>query len=328
MPGGSQTAYKRIRLILESIAAKDGKGNPCCSYIGPGGAGHFVKMVHNGIEYGEMQLIAEYHHFMRYHLNIPASQVAELFLIWNKELRSYLVEISAAILQKKEDTTLLLDKILDVAGQKGTGGWSTQAALELGVPLDTITAAVMARNISAYKENRVKAAENYNWKTSNDFSTDAVKKNLEKAFKGVHIINHAIGFDLLQQASVQYKWNLNLSEIARIWTNGCIIRSGFMEDLAGIFKAEPGQHLLLQPDIIPELKSNREQISNVVSEAMKKACPMPVSSAALNYLYSFTSQRSSASMIQAQRDYFGAHTYERIDRPKGEFFHTNWKITN
>ena len=329
MPGGSEAAYKRVSSILETIAAKDNKGKPCCSFIGPGGSGHFVKMLHNGIEYGEMQLIAEFYTFMRFHLKIPISQIADLFLEWNKELRSYLVEISAAILQKKEGSGLLLDKILDVAGQKGTGGWSTQAALELGVPLDTITAAVMARNISGQKENRVKAAEKYGWETARNVSSDSIKKqNLFKTFKAVHIINHAIGFDLLQHASAEYNWSLNLSEIARIWTNGCIIRSGFMEDLVAIFKEKSPEHLLLQPGIVSELKTNRPEISNVVSEALKSGCPMPVSSAALNYLYSFTTAKSSASMIQAQRDFFGAHTYERNDRPKGEFFHTQWKNTD
>lgn len=328
MPGGLESAYNRISIILETIAAKDKIGKPCCSFIGPGGSGHFVKMLHNGIEYGEMQLIAEFYHFMRFHLKIPSVEIAGLFLKWNKELKSYLIEISAAILQKKENSGLLLDKILDVAGQKGTGGWSTQAALELGVPLDTITAAVMARNISANKERRQEAEEKYKGKAVNNIDADLIKQDLFKAFKTVHIINHAIGFNLLQHASAKYNWSLNLSEIARVWTNGCIIRSGFMEDLVSVFNQKSSGHLLLNPGIIAEVKNKRDELVHVVSEALKSRCPMPVSSAALNFLYSFTSAVSSASMIQAQRDFFGAHTYERIDRPRGEFFHTQWKNTD
>lgn len=328
MPGGLESAYNRISIILETIAAKDKIGKPCCSFIGPGGSGHFVKMLHNGIEYGEMQLIAEFYHFMRFHLKIPSVEIAGLFLKWNKELKSYLIEISAAILQKKENSGLLLDKILDVAGQKGTGGWSTGAALELGVPLDTITAAVMARNISANKERRQEAEEKYKGKAVNNIDADLIKQDLFKAFKTVHIINHAIGFNLLQHASAKYNWSLNLSEIARVWTNGCIIRSGFMEDLVSVFNQKSSGHLLLNPGIIAEVKNKRDELVHVVSEALKSRCPMPVSSAALNFLYSFTSAVSSASMIQAQRDFFGAHTYERIDRPRGEFFHTQWKNTD
>lgn len=327
MPGGSRKAYQRVEIILNLIAARDKDDRPCCSYIGPEGSGHFVKMLHNGIEYGEMQLISEFYHFMRFYLKLSPAEISDIFIKWNKELKSYLLEISGEILQKKESGELILDMILDVAGQKGTGGWSTQAALELGISLDTITAAVMARNISANKKRRGIAEKNYKVKKGIK-ADDSVKEYLFDAFKAAQIINHATGFDLLHHASMEYKWNLNLSEIARIWTNGCIIRSSFMERLAEILKGNPADHILMNPEIIKEIKSHKESLSEVVSKAIKMDCPMPVSSAAVNYLNNFSSAQSSANMIQAQRDYFGAHTYERTDRPRGEFYHSLWKNTN
>ena len=326
MPGGSLEGYKRVGPLLDLIAARDRNNLGCCAYIGPGGSGHFVKMLHNGIEYGEMQLIAEFYHFMRFHLNYKASEIAEIFRKWNQELQSYLLGISADILLTKENDDLLLDHILDVAGQKGTGGWSTQSALELGVPLDTITAAVMARNISGNKERRELAHKAYDPGKSSDVEISL--NQLFGAFKEVQIINHAIGFDLLSKASEEYGWKLDLSEIARIWTNGCIIRSGLMERLVDIFNNSAEDHLLMHSTIISEVKEFRESLSVVVSEAMKLNCPMPVSSAAINYLNNFSSAQSSANMIQAQRDYFGAHKYERTDRPRNEFYHTLWKKTD
>ncbi|TBW29388.1 NADP-dependent phosphogluconate dehydrogenase [Gramella sp. KN1008] len=323
MPGGSMKAYERVKKLLDAIAANDVKGVGCCTYISSGGSGHFVKMVHNGIEYGEMQLIAEFYHFMRFYLQFEPRQIAKLFKEWNKELNSYLLEITIDILQKKENKELLLDLILDVAGQKGTGGWSTQSALELGVPLDTITSAVMARNISAYKGRRNSAHKAY--RTSHDNSLEtSINEYLLPAFRTTQIINHAIGFDLLEKASAEYNWNLNLSEIARVWTNGCIIRSGLMESLVKIFRRS-SDHLLINPGIIPEIKDNRQSLSIIVSEAIKLNCPIPVSSAAINYLNNFVSAQSSANIIQAQRDYFGTHTYERTDRVRGQFYHTKWK---
>ncbi|MDX1543196.1 MAG: NADP-dependent phosphogluconate dehydrogenase [Christiangramia sp.] len=327
MPGGSKEAFQRIEINLNLIAARDKNGKPCCSYIGPGGSGHFVKMLHNGIEYGEMQLIAEFYHFMRYYLNLKPTEISSIFNKWNTTLNSYLLEISAGILQKSEKGSLILDKILDVAGQKGTGGWSTQAALDLGIPLDTITAAVMARNISANKERRAIAGKVYNSEVG-DKAEVSIKQQLFDAFKAVQIINHVTGFDLLYQASTEYHWNMNLSEIARIWTNGCIIRSGFMESLVEILKDNPSSHILMNPQIITEIKSYKESLSEVVAEAIKLDCPMPVSSAAINYFNNFTSAQSSANMIQAQRDYFGAHKYERTDGERGKFYHTQWKNTD
>ncbi|WP_081212483.1 decarboxylating NADP(+)-dependent phosphogluconate dehydrogenase [Salegentibacter sediminis] len=323
MPGGEPTAYDRIGDILEKIAAKDKNGKACCTYIGPGGAGHFVKMLHNGIEYAEMQFIAEIYHFMRFSLSLDQEGVAGFFEKWNKEMRSYLLEISIEILRKKENAEFILDKILDAAKQKGTGGWSTKAALELGVPLDTITSAVMARIISGKKEQRVKAAEIYNTKPhKKEFKK--IEKSLFQAFQAEQIINHAIGFDLLKSASEEYRWNLNLSEISRIWTNGCIIRSGLMEDLVKLFRENKDENLLLHKEIVDFIKEARQDLILVITQALQAGVPMPGMSAALNYLLSFTAAQTSANMIQAQRDYFGAHTYERVGKPRGEFFHTKW----
>ena len=322
MPGGPKKAYERAGKLLEKIAAKDKNGKACCAYIGPGGAGHFVKMLHNGIEYGEMQLIAETYHFLRYSYNLSPEEISEIFEHWNRKMKSFLLEITVDILRKKEDHEFLIDKVLDAAKQKGTGGWSTNAALELGVPLDTITAAVLARNISGRKEERAKAEKRYG-KKQQQTSQKGDFSNLFEAYRAASTINHAIGFDLLSAASEEYNWDLNLSEIARIWTNGCIIRSGFMEELSVLFKDYSG-HLLLHEQIVPKIKEMLPNLAETVAEALKKGFPMPLMSSAVNYFYSFTSKQSSANMIQAQRDYFGAHTYERKDAPRGRFFHSEW----
>jgi 6-phosphogluconate dehydrogenase len=327
MPGGSAEAYKQMGPLLEKIAAKDKTGNPCCTHIGPDGSGHFVKMVHNGIEYGEMQLIAETYHFLRFYTKSSPETIADLFETWNKEMKSYLLEISVDILRKKQNEEFLIDKILDAAKQKGTGGWSTNAALELGVPLDTITAAVLARNISGMKEIRVNASNLYRNKNNQNGNLEEIKDELFQAYKTASIINHAVGYDLLRVASSEYNWSLNLSEISRVWTNGCIIRSGLMEDLVDIFK-DSNNHLLLNKNITSEIEKNQASLTKTVSIALQSAFAVPVSSAALNYLLNFTSAQNSANMIQAQRDYFGAHTYERTDKPRGEFFHTQWKNNN
>ncbi len=327
MPGGSSEAYKRVGNFLETIAAKDKNGKACCTYVGPDGAGHFVKMVHNGIEYGEMQLIAEVYHFLRFHTQSTPEEIAALFEEWNAEMQSYLLEISIDILRTKEVEEFLIDKILDAAKQKGTGGWSTNAALELGVPLDTITAAVMARNISGRKEERMAAEKQYKSSTSKNGILKEFSKEFFQAYKAASIINHAIGFDLIKEAGKEYKWELNLSEIARIWTNGCIIRSAFMEDLVDLFRENPDKNILMHPEISALLKDFSEPLAAIVARALKNGYPVPVLSAAANYFLSFTSGQSSANMIQAQRDYFGAHTYERSDKPRGDFFHTQWKST-
>ncbi|MCP9200386.1 NADP-dependent phosphogluconate dehydrogenase [Gramella sp. GC03-9] len=328
MPGGSKDAYERVAPILESIAARDKTGKACCSYIGPGGSGHFVKMLHNGIEYGEMQLIAEFYHYMRFFLDMPVEEIAAMFAKWNEKLDSYLLEISIDILHRKENDELLLDLILDAAGQKGTGGWSTEAALKYGVALDTITAAVMARNISGDKERRTRAAALFNFKKLDGVLYDGIHEKLFEAFRLVQVVNHSIGFDLLNKASEENNWELDLSEISRIWTNGCIIRSSLMNSLIDSFKDNPKEHLLLNPNFVKLANRSREALLEVGTQAMSYGCPMPVTASAINYFLNFTSSQSSANMIQAQRDYFGAHAYERTDKPRGEFYRTHWKIKN
>ncbi len=325
MPGGSTKSYERVGGILEKIAAKDKEERPCCTYIGPDGAGHFVKMLHNGIEYGEMQLIAEIYHYLRFFTHCNTSQIAEIFEQWNMKMQSYLLEISIDILRKKEESEFLIDKIMDAAKQKGTGGWSTNTAIELGVPFDTISAALMARNISAKKKERMTADTLYNFISTPEKDQLVDLEKVFSAYQAGSIINHAIGFDLLKEASKEYNWNLNLSEIARIWTNGCIIRSQFMEELIEIFEEIPTKNLLIHPKIIFWIRQSKDNLTNFIGEALNTGCPLPVLSAAANYLLSYTSGQSSANMIQAQRDYFGAHTYKRKDKPMRESFHTQWK---
>ncbi|MDY8135785.1 NADP-dependent phosphogluconate dehydrogenase [Aquimarina sp. 2201CG5-10] len=327
MPGGSKDAYIKIRNFLEAIAAKDKTGRPCCNYIGPEGSGHYVKMVHNGIEYAEMQLLAETYHFLRFYVKKTPAQISEILESWRKKGKdSYLLEITINILKKKEGNCYLIDKILDKSRQKGTGGWSTISALDLGVPLSTISEAVMVRNLSGMKSNRVAASELYSHISSiNIYNEKELIANLESAFYATSIINHHIGFNLIQKASQQYNWNLNLSEIARIWTNGCIIRSELMEKISILFLSKNNTSLLLFPEIVDILKAHFSSLTEVVSTAFKAGCPLPVASAAINYFLTYSSAQSSANMIQAQRDYFGAHTYQRIDRSEDEYFHSNWK---
>lgn len=324
MPSGSLEAYKRVASILENISAKDTKGNNCCTYIGPEGSGHYIKMIHNGIEYGEMQIIAEVYHLLRFHVSKSPEEIASIFEEWKHTgLNSFLLEISIDILKKKEGEAFLLDKVLDQASQKGTGGWSTNAALDLGKPLNTIADSVMARYISAMKSTRVKASTLYGSAIGKKIELDLNK--LKSAYQSCRIVNHAIGFDAIKEASIQYNWELNLSEIARIWTNGCIIRSTLMEDLV-LYFSNSSEHLLLHPEIVTKLDSGLSDYSSIVGSALKANCTVPVLSSGLNYFLGFIGAQSSANMIQAQRDYFGAHTYKRIDKPFDESFHTNWAI--
>lgn len=322
MPGGSLEVYKRIAPVLEEMSAKDRNGKACCAYIGADGAGHFVKMIHNGIEYGEMQLIAEVYHLLRFHCNMCPFEIVDVFENWlSNGLNSYLLEISITILQKKEGGDYLIDKILDKASQKGTGGWSTNAALELGKPFNTIAESVMARYMSAMKSTRIKASSIYGSSHKKEITIDLNK--LKAAYSSSRIVNHAIGFDTIKEASIQNDWNLDLSEISRIWTNGCIIRSELMEDLVSSFE-DSKEHLLLHSSIVKKLKINVSDYSEIVGQGLSAGCTVSVLSSGLNYLLGFISEQSSANMIQAQRDYFGAHTYERVDKQKGEYFHTEW----
>ena len=320
MPGGSKEAYPLVGPILEQIAAKDAKGSKCCSYIGNGGAGHFVKMVHNGIEYAEMQLIAEAYLLLKRHQELDEVEIASIFDSWNEgELGSYLLEISAEILQKEENGSPLIHEILDKAGNKGTGSWTTIAACELGTPINTISAALFARYHSAFKDRRVAASMTYEAEGKRA-SIDL--ESLREAYSVARIINHHQGFDLIQAASNAYSWNINYNELARIWTNGCIIRSKLMEDLSTIIEDSP--NILMNGKLSTIVKTQIGSLQGIVAQVSSTSNSYPCLSSSLQYFNAFTEVQSSAHMIQAQRDYFGAHTYERIDDPSGKKYHTLW----
>ncbi|AHM59196.1 6-phosphogluconate dehydrogenase [Flammeovirgaceae bacterium 311] len=326
MPGGPLEGYKLVTRYLETIAARDKNGKPCTTYIGPEGAGHFVKMVHNGVEYAEMQLLAETYYMLRYYLQLSPWEIAQVFSEWQRSgLESYLLEITIDILQKTEDGELLLDKILDKAAQKGTGGWSVAAALEHGVPYGPLTEAVMARSLSSFKDKRVKAAGVYQHQQQPAGGSDKDRfiASLRDAYTATRIINHDIGFSLMQQVSDDFQWSLNMSEIARIWTNGCIIRSQLMEELVEIFKSSDS--ILMAPDVVDTLKKAQPGFASVIAQGLGAGFALPVLSAALNYYLGFLTADSSANLLQAQRDYFGAHTYKRKDKPEDLSFHTIWK---
>lgn len=319
MPGGSKSSYNIVAPILESIAAKDSQGKPCCAYIGPEGAGHFIKMVHNGMEYAEMQLLAELYALLSKSMNYQ--EISNLFLSWNKgDLSSYLLEITAEILCKKEGDHYLLDLILDKAGNKGTGSWSSKAAFDLGIPTTMMSSAVFARYISSFKEKRKELSKLREKKT--DSNTLPNIDSLKNAYQFARIINHHQGFDLMKQASNIYGWNLPLAEIARIWTNGCIIRSSFMTASIAIFQEH--DELLNHKDIFTSLNANENAMSEILGYGLSKRVALPTLWSAYNYWVAMTTEILPANLIQAQRDYFGAHTYQRIDAPLDQFFHTNW----
>lgn len=325
MAGGSERAYVLVARYLDLIAAKDQAGEPCSAYIGPEGSGHFVKMVHNGIEYAEMQLLAETYYLMRYLLKMPPADIADVLAEWaSGGLDSYLLEITIDILRKEEDGELLLDKILDQAEQKGTGGSSAGAALEYGVPYGPLSEAVMVRALSAIRSERLEAARLYGAEPPYfDNEPQRWLPKLKNAYQATRIINHEIGFNLIRKASSQHQWETDLARIASVWTNGCIIRSALMEDLARILRSE--ESILDSPSVVPEMKSRREDFADVVALALKQGLPVPVMSAALNYFLGCISSDSPANLIQAQRDYFGAHTYRRKDKPADQYYHTLWK---
>ncbi|SHM83631.1 6-phosphogluconate dehydrogenase [Cyclobacterium lianum] len=325
MPGGSREGYELVAPYLEKMAAKDYRGKPCLSYIGPEGAGHFVKMVHNSIEYAEMQAIAEVYFLMRYYLELPADRIAAIFENWmGANLSNYLLEITIDILKKKEDGSLLLDKILDQAAQKGTGGWSVNIALEYGVPYSGLAEAVMARNISSKKAVRMIASGMYgSAQLTGIEEAEPFLDKLQAAYQATRIINHDAGFSLMLEVSEKNNWNLNFSEIARIWTNGCIIRSVLMEELVDIFKES--NRLILHHEAVDALKGYQNDLSYVVGQALQHGFPVPVLSSSINYFLGCITGHSAANLIQAQRDYFGAHRYQRSDKDPGVSFHTRWK---
>lgn len=330
MPGGTQSAYQELEPILTKIAAQVDDG-PCVTYIGPGGAGHYVKMVHNGIEYGDMQLIAEAYDILKNVLGLSNPELHEVFTQWNQteELNSFLIEITADIFKYVEPETkeYLIDFILDSAGQKGTGRWTVVSSLELGVPIPTIYAAVNARVISAYKEERMAASEQLNGPVVEKFSGDvaAFVDKVRDALYCSKMCSYAQGMALLSKASEEFKFNLNLAEISRIWKGGCIIRAGFLDKIKEAFNDNPKlPNLLLAPEFKQTILDRQQAWREVLAVSNQQGIAVPAFSASLDYFDSYRRDRLPQNLTQAQRDYFGAHTYERIDKPRGEFFHTDW----
>lgn len=327
MPGGSVEAWEQVKPILQSISAHV-DGIPCCDWIGSGGAGHFVKMVHNGIEYGDMQLIGEVYDLMRTLLGLSNDEMQAVFSEWNEgELDSYLIEITRDILgYREEDGSALLDKILDTAGQKGTGKWTGISALHAGVPLTLIVESVFARSVSSQKEERIAASKVFDFKPSAPVAdSKAFIEALRSALYAAKIISYAQGFSLIKTVGEENKWDLNLGGIALLWRGGCIIRSAFLDKISQAFTQDPTlKNLILDPYFSSILHKTHQQLREVVASAALNGIPTPSLSAALSWFDSYRTENLPANLLQAQRDYFGAHTYERVDRPRGEFFHTNW----
>jgi 6-phosphogluconate dehydrogenase len=328
MPGGSNEAWAHVKPIFQAISAKVEDGSPCCDWVGENAAGHFVKMVHNGIEYGDMQLITEAYQIMKMMLGMNADEMHEVFKEWNEgELSSYLIEITRDILAyKDEDGTALVENILDTAGQKGTGKWTAVAALDQGVPLTLIGEAVFARCLSAMKEERVAASKVLMGPKPN-FTGDKKQfiDDLKEALYASKMVSYAQGYVLMRAAAEEYGWDLNYGGIALMWRGGCIIRSVFLGKIKDAFdKNSDLSNLLLDPFFKDKILKAQEGWRRVVSAAFENGIPIPAFSTALAYFDGYRSDRLPANLLQAQRDYFGAHTYERIDKPRGEFFHTNW----
>ncbi len=328
MPGGSPAAWPHVKPIFQAIAAKVDDGTPCCDWVGENGAGHFVKMVHNGIEYGDMQLICEAYQIMKDLLGMSADEMHEVFKEWNKgELDSYLIEITRDILAyKDEDGKPLVDKILDTAGQKGTGKWTVLASLDHGAPLTLIGEAVYGRTLSALKDERVEASKVLSGpKPKFEGDKKQFINDLMKALYASKLVSYAQGYVLMKFAAKENGWNLNNGGIALMWRGGCIIRSVFLGKIKEAFDKNPDlSNLLLDPFFKEKIESSQESWRKVVSTAVMNGIWIPAMSTALNYFDGFRNGRLPANLLQAQRDYFGAHTYERVDKPRGEFFHTNW----
>lgn len=328
MPGGSKDAWVEIKPIFQAIAAKISDGSICCDWVGEDGAGHFVKMVHNGIEYGDIQLITEAYHLMRNILGMSADEMHQVFKAWNKtELDSYLIEITADILAyKDEDGKPLVDKILDTAGQKGTGKWTAITALEESVPLTLISESVYSRFLSSMKNERVVASKTFK-ATPITFKGDKIEfiEEIRKALFASKIISYAQGYALMRATAQTHNWNLNYGGIALMWRGGCIIRSAFLGKIKEAYDKNPHlTNLLLDPYFKDTIESLTDSWRKVVSTAILNGIPTPSMAAGLNYFDGYKTANLPANLLQAQRDYFGAHTYERVDKPRGEFFHTNW----
>lgn len=331
MPGGDHAAWEHVKPIFQAISAKTDAGEACCDWVGADGAGHFVKMVHNGIEYGDMQLISEAYHFMKTGLGLDHAQMQAIFAKWNQtELDSYLVEITADILgYQDEDGSPLVEQILDTAGQKGTGKWTGINALDMGIPLTLITESVFSRCLSALKEERIAAAELFQRETV-AIEGDKAEwvEALRQALLASKIISYAQGFMLMRQASDENNWDLNYGNVALMWRGGCIIRSAFLGNIRDAFATDPELRFLGSDPYFKEILDTCQAAwRKVLAKAIEVGIPMPCMTSALTFLDGYTTARLPANLLQAQRDYFGAHTYERLDKPRGEFFHTNWTGT-
>jgi 6-phosphogluconate dehydrogenase len=328
MPGGSPAAWPHVKDIFQKIAAKVDEGSPCCDWVGENGAGHYVKMVHNGIEYGDMQLICEAYQLMKEGLGMTADEMHQVFAEWYKgDLESYLIEITRDILAKKDtDGAPLVDKILDTAGQKGTGKWTVISSQELGIPITLMAEAVYARCVSALKDERVAASKKLKGPAPS-IKGDHKKfaEDIRQALYASKIVSYAQGYLLMRAAAKEYQWNLNYGGIALMWRGGCIIRSRFLGKIKEAFDNNPNlTNLLLDPFFRKAINTSHRSWRSVVAVAAKKGIPTPAFSTALNFYDAYRCARLPANLLQAQRDYFGAHTYERIDQPRGKFFHTNW----
>jgi len=334
MPGGSPQAWPHVKEIFQSVAAKVADGAPCCDWVGENGAGHYVKMVHNGIEYGDMQLICEAYNILKNGLGLGAGEMHEVFADWNTgELDSYLIEISRDILAKKdEDGAPLVDKILDTAGQKGTGKWTVVNSQDLGIPITLMAEAVYSRCVSALKDERVKASRKLKGPKSamaaiagNPARRKQFIADIRDALYCSKIVSYAQGYMLMRAAAKEYGWNLNYGGIALMWRGGCIIRSRFLGKIKDAYDHNPKlMNLMLDDYFRGEIKRCQKGWRNVVATAAKRGIPVPAFSTALAFYDQYRSAVLPANLLQAQRDYFGAHTYERVDKPRGEFFHTNW----
>ncbi|PYJ97458.1 MAG: phosphogluconate dehydrogenase (NADP(+)-dependent, decarboxylating) [Verrucomicrobia bacterium] len=328
MPGGSPAAWPHVKPIFQAIAAKVDDGSPCCDWVGENGAGHYVKMVHNGIEYGDMQLICEAYHLMKAGLGMTADEMHQVFAEWNKgDLDSFLIEITANILAYKDaDGQPLVDKILDTAGQKGTGKWTVINSADLGIPITLIAEAVYSRCVSALKDDRVTASKKLRGpKPKIPGDRARFIENVRQALYASKIVSYAQGYMLMRAAAKEYNWNLNYGGIALMWRGGCIIRSRFLGEIKRAFDKNPKlSNLMLDNFFKKAIKQCQRGWRNAVATAVKKGIPVPAFSTALAFYDGFRSERLPANLLQAQRDYFGAHTYERVDKPRGEFFHTNW----
>jgi 6-phosphogluconate dehydrogenase len=327
MPGGSPAAWSHLKPIFQAVAAKV-DGAPCCDWVGENGAGHYVKMVHNGIEYGDMQLICEAYHLMRDGLGMTAPEMHEVFAIWNRgRLDSYLIEITRDILAYPDaDGKPLVDRILDTAEQKGTGKWTAISALETGVPLTMITEAVLGRALSAMKDERVAAAKVLSGPGARIVGDGkALIRDLEEAVYASKLISYAQGYMLLCAAAKEYRWSLNHGNIALMWRGGCIIRSAFLGRIKEAFDRNPKlTNILLDPYFEAQIQAAQPAWRRVVVAAVQSGIPVPAMGSALAFFDGYRCESLPANLLQAQRDYFGAHTYQRLDKPRGEYFHTNW----